>query len=193
MNNFNFQIQPSGTVSEKFLERGISDFSGAASFVRNLAYGRNLDKSKLLNVFDENCGTCGTKHALLKKLCDENAMEGVQLMCGIYKMDVNNTPGIGEILSKHQMEFIPEAHNYLRINGKILDCTFKNSSGENFESDLLTEIEFQPQQIGEFKVRLHKAFLRNWLKENSHFNLDGLWDIRETCIRQLSENKTSIA
>jgi hypothetical protein len=193
VSHFNFQIQSNGPVSEKFLERGISDFSGASSFVRNLAYGRNRDKLKLLNVFEENCGTCGTKHALLKKLCDENSIAGVQLMCGIYKMGGNNTPDIGEVLSKHKMEFIPEAHNYLRINEKILDCTFKHSSGENFESYLLTEIEFQPQQIGEFKIKLHKAFLGNWLKENSNFNLDELWSIRESCIRQLSENKTSIA
>jgi len=190
MPDFNFKIKSSGPVSEKSLENGIPDFVAASLFVKQLPYKRNSNKTDLLLPFSENCGTCSTKHALLKELANENSVNEVKLILGIYKMNNRNTPGIGDVLVQYKMDFLPEAHNYLRINDQILDCTFPNSSAENFESDLLTEIEIYPEQVGDFKINFHKNFLRQWLEENQFLNPDfeKLWSIREACIQQLSEN-----
>jgi hypothetical protein len=193
VSDFNFRIKSSGLVSEKFLEKEISDFAAACSFVKQLAYRRNTNRKNLLQLFSENCGTCSTKHALLKELANENAVSEIKLMLGIYKMNNRNTPGVGDTLSRHKMDFIPEAHNYLRINNQILDCTFPNSSGENFANELLAEIEITPEQIGDFKIDFHKNFLREWMKENKFApaNFSELWSIRESCIQKLSESKTT--
>ncbi len=191
MPDFNFQINPGKSISEKFLEIGITDFISASSFVRQLPYRRNTDKYDLMKIFRENCGTCSTKHALLKELANENSIPGIRLMLGIYRMNEQNTPDIGNTLLKYKMDFIPEAHNYLRIENAIADYTFEKTVTENFERELLTEMEITPQQIGEFKINFHKKFLLNWLGENKSVNLSPveLWSIREECIEKLSETR----
>jgi hypothetical protein len=191
MPDFNFKIKPNGPVSEKLLEKGISDFISASSFVRQLSYKRNSNKNDLLQLFSENCGTCSTKHALLKQLAGENSVAGLKLMLGIYRMNKQNTPGIADILLKYNMDFIPEAHTYLRMDNEILDFTFNESGSGNFENELFTEIEITPNQITNYKVNFHKTFLLKWLEENKSlsFTLSELWDIREECIAKLSEKK----
>ena len=61
-----FKIEQNGEISKEFLSRNILTFSQAALFVSQLPYGRNQNKNNLLTVFTDNCGTCSTKHALLK-------------------------------------------------------------------------------------------------------------------------------
>ncbi|MFN6341326.1 MAG: hypothetical protein ACK4Y6_02890, partial [Bacteroidota bacterium] len=71
-NQLDFEIKSKGQISKEFIDRNIFTFNQASIFVRQLAYGRNADKNNLTSVFTDNCGTCSTKHALLKKLADEN-------------------------------------------------------------------------------------------------------------------------
>ena len=71
---YNFPITAGGEMSKAFLERGVTDFSSAAEYVRDLPYGRNADKLNLLTVFTDGCATCSTKHGLLKVLADENVL-----------------------------------------------------------------------------------------------------------------------
>lgn len=111
-------------------------------------------------------------------------------MLGIYRMNRQNTPGIGDTLEKHGIEFLPEAHNYLRVNGEILDCTGLNSGSASFATEFMQEIEITPGQIGDFKVNFHQSFIREWLQHtNSEFTFDQTWQIREDCIRALANNK----
>ncbi|HET7819119.1 MAG TPA: hypothetical protein VFL70_07400, partial [Bacteroidia bacterium] len=67
-----FYIQSNGIISKKFLGKNIFTFKKAAAFIQQLPYGRNLNKNNLASLFIDNCGTCSTKHALLKTLADEN-------------------------------------------------------------------------------------------------------------------------
>jgi hypothetical protein len=62
---------------------------------------------------------------------------------------------------------MPEAHNYLRVEGKILDCTRKNSSENDFINELAEEIEINPNQITDFKVQYHQEFLKKYLLQHS--------------------------
>jgi len=187
--NFNFDIQAKGPVSQALLQRGINDFLSTAEFVRALPYRRNADKLDPLCVLDENCGTCSTKHALLKILAEENGIKDVRLILGIFRMSVQNTPAVAAVLSKHGLRYMPEAHNYLRIGGQILDCMKTGWSEKNFIGDLLEETEITPEQITEFKVAHHKNFLRAWLKDQAElrYTLEELWAIREECIAALSK------
>ena len=183
----NFNIQPVGTISKIFLAHKILTFSEATKYVRQLPYGRNKNKADLTTLFNDNCGTCSTKHAVLKQLAYENNIAELKLMTGLFQMNSSNTPKISATLQRYRLDYIPEAHNFLRYKGQILDFTNENSKPSDFEGDLIEEIEIQTDQIGEFKVNYHKQYLENWLDTQKLFmTLDELWEIREQCIADLS-------
>jgi hypothetical protein len=184
----NFEIESTSKISQEFLHRNISTFQAAAVFMQNLKYGRNANKDDLSTLFADNCGTCSTKHAVLKQLADENGFTGIRLMLGIFKMSTANTPKVGRTLAGYNLAYIPEAHNYLRYQDQILDFTRPGSKPSDFINDLLHEIEIHPADISHRKVELHKAYLKNWLAESAGINLslEEIWDIREQCIQSLS-------
>ncbi|MBK7573625.1 MAG: hypothetical protein IPI10_19265 [Bacteroidetes bacterium] len=183
-----FKINSTGQISKEFVDRNILSFSQAAQFVKQLTYGRNADKSNLATVFTDNCGTCSTKHALLKQLADENNFESLQLMVGLFRMNKFNTPKVAATLSQHNLEYIPEAHCYLKYEGQILDLTKANSKPSDFVDDLIEEIEISPDQITDYKVNYHKKYLVTWLSINKQIglSLNDIWKIREQCIQDLS-------
>lgn len=188
--SLNFDIKPVGKISRKFLTLNISTFNEATEFVRQLAYGRNENKADLTTVFTDNCGTCSTKHALLKQLSDENNFTDLKLIIGLFRMNADNTPKISATLRKNRLEYIPEAHNYLKYGTQILDFTNKTSKPADFEGELIEETEIQADQIADFKVNYHKQYLAKWLDKQKAINLtlDELWKIREQCISDLSIN-----
>jgi hypothetical protein len=184
----NFKIQQNGEISLEFLKRNIYTFSEATKYINNLNYGRNENKDDLKTIFDDNCGTCSTKHSILKKLAEENNENDIKLILGIFKMNASNTYEIKETLERNKLEYIPEAHNYLKYENTIYDFTKIGSKPSDFENDLLEEIEILPNQITIFKVEYHKKFLQNWLNKNNNIklNLIELWKIREECIQNLT-------
>lgn len=129
-------------------------FEEACIYVKNMPYKRNSDKENIYVIIKENGGTCGTKHAYLKRIAEEFSMKNVQLMLGIFMMNAKNTPKIKPVLEKYNLLEMPEAHNYLRVEGKILDCTRKNASENDFVNELVEEIEIEPNQITDFKVTI---------------------------------------
>lgn len=189
-NHSNFDIKSTGQISKEFIDRNILTFNQATLFVKELAYGRNADKNNLASVFTDNCGTCSTKHALLKKLADENNFETLKLIVGIFRMNKNNTPEISATLLQNNLDFIPEAHCYLKFEDQILDLTKINSNPKDFVDDLIEEIEILPEQITDYKVNYHKTYLVTWLDNNKqiNFSLNDIWKIREHCIEDLANN-----
>lgn len=185
-----FEIEPKGRISKEFLDRNILTFNLAATFVKQLAYGRNADKNNVVSVFKDQCGTCSTKHALLKRLAEENNYHSIKLIVGLFKMNKINTPVISKTLMQYNLEYIPEAHCYLKNGDQILDLTTRKSSPADFSNDLMEEIEIAPNQISEYKVEYHQNYLKEWLDQNNKIKLSlgDLWNIREKCIEDLSKN-----
>ncbi len=185
----NFVIQDKGAISREFLKRELFTFVEACSFIQNMAYGRNTDKNDLLTLFVENKGTCSTKHGLLKQLALENGDAHVKLFLGIFKMGPSNTSKVSETLARHNLDYIPEAHTYLKYHNCYFDFTRKGSSPDDFTSDLLMEVEIQPYEISEKKIEIHRAYLNQWLNDNKGilFSLEEIWAIREQCIGDLAE------
>lgn len=183
-----FKIEFNGEISELFLSRNIQTFQEAAEFIQNLNYGRNSNKDDLKTLFSDNKGTCSTKHAVLKQLASENNFNEVKLFLGIFKMNKKNSPKVAKTLTKNGLNYIPEAHNYLKFNNIILDFTKPNSSAKDFVKDLIFETEIKINEINKPKIEKHKLFLQNWLKENPKVNLtlEEIWKIREDCIQDLS-------
>jgi len=185
--DYDFRIKPGGVISDQFLALGITDFADAAAYIRHLPYGRNSDKTDICVVFAEGRGTCSTKHAVLHRLATENSYPDVKLILGLFKMNPDNAPEAALVLLQNGLLYLPEAHNDLKIDGAILDCTHAYSSAADFSADLLLEQEITSSQITDFKVNFHRDNLQKWLAEQQlRFTLDELWAVREACIGALS-------
>lgn len=185
----NFKIQKDkGIVSRQFLTKNVHDFDSACHYISMLPYKRNTDKRDILCVFNDLGGTCSTKHAVLRKLALENDYSEIKLMLGIFKMDAEYTGKIKNTLEKFNLKYIPEAHNYLKIEGTYYDFTRANSNYNDFKNKLLLEKEMEYDQIVEEKMVFHQAFLKNWIDtECLDYDLHEIWKIREQCIKDLQK------
>ncbi len=184
----NFEIHAGNLVSDALLEKGITDFNNAATYISHLPYSRNKDKTNILCPLEEGVGTCGTKHALLKQLAIENQQEGFDLIIGLFRMNGQNTPKVKNTLSKYNLDYIPEAHNYLKYGDELIDCTTA-ANDIQFVGDLLEETSISPEQITDYKVAYQRNFLAGWLEKQTSipYSLDEIWTIREECIHALSQ------
>ncbi|MCA0153322.1 hypothetical protein [Winogradskyella vincentii] len=182
-------LKSKDSITKNLLVLKICTWHQLIEHVKNLPYGRNSNRSDFNLVITENKGTCSSKHALLKKVADVNGLSNVKLILGIYKMNQKNTPKIGSVLSQNNIDYIPEAHCYLNIDGRRLDYTSANSKFDKIAKDILEEIEISPEQVVEFKINYHKNFIKGWLEESkSNKTFTQIWDIREKCITHLSGN-----
>lgn len=183
-----FKIKAGGKISQACIHRGLLSFHAVSDYILHLQFGRNPDKGDLSSVFRDNCGTCSTKHALLKELASENNVQELRLILGIIKMTAMNTPEISKTLTKYKLDFLPEAHNYLKYEGRIFDFTKPAFTLGRNEDERLIETEIRPDQITDYKVRYHRAYLAEWLGQNPliPYSESELWEIREQCIRDLS-------
>lgn len=183
----NFPLSLDAPLSKLLLDEQITDFQSAIAYIHQLPYGRTSDRSDYRLILLENKGTCSTKHAFLKQLAIENHQEAVELYIGIYQMNETNTKGVGSVLSKYNLSYIPEAHTYLNINGNLLDITRTTENNTSFEDSLLTEQQILPHQIGDFKVNWHQNFLKQWIAdEQLPYSFKEIWNIREECILALT-------
>ncbi|AUC83641.1 hypothetical protein CW733_03715 [Lacinutrix sp. Bg11-31] len=165
----------------------LNDFLSLCNHIKKLPYGRTKNRSDYVSVLKENKGTCSTKHAFLKQVAIENNQDKVLLFIGIYKMNNSNTKGVGDVLQQNNLEYIPEAHTYLKINNTTLDITRSTTSGESFKNVLLVETEILPNDIGDFKIEFHKNYIKQWLlNDNLNHKFEDIWHIRELCIAALS-------
>jgi len=186
------QLAASGEASAQFLALGIDDYREAARFTNQLPYGRNADRANFTLVLPERRGTCSTKHALLAALAIEQRLP-IHLTLGIYEMSERNTPGIGAVLSKHGLAFVPEAHCYLIYNGTRIDVTRDAVIAAEPIARFLHEETIAPEQIGDYKVAMHQAWMREWVaREMPNRNWEQVWKIREECIAALSAEISSL-
>jgi hypothetical protein len=132
-------------------------------------------------VLPERRGTCSTKHALLAALALEHDAP-VELRLGIYPMDGRNTPGIENVLVRHGLDHIPEAHCYLAYRGRRIDLTGPDA---DTKKTFLHEETIDPDRIGAYKVQAHQTFLRTWATNNG-IDPDEAWLAREECIATLT-------
>ncbi|QYS88923.1 MULTISPECIES: hypothetical protein [Flavobacterium] len=175
-------------LSNWLTNRGISTWEELTKYVQKIPYGRNSLRNDFSLVLTEHRGSCSSKHALLKSLASDFNQENTELILGIFKMNAKNTPSLKEILESNSIDYIPEAHCYLKINDQYKDYTSKNSLYSRIKEDILFEIIINPDQVIQYKIDYHQTFLKNWIfetKQNKTF--EEIWDIREKCIAQLSK------
>jgi hypothetical protein len=106
-------------------------------------------------------------------------------MIGIYQMNEQNIPGIGEVLRKSGIDAVPEAHCYLKINGVRHDFTGLRQGASSPFDNLLLEHCVLPDQLSSVKVDLHKREIAAWAQKTG-LSADEGWALREACIAALA-------
>lgn len=174
-----------GPLSSKILDKGISNRSKLLSWLESLPYRRTSTTGAYHLVIDEECGTCSTKHALVKAIANENQWPDTDLYVGFFAMDSDIFPALSDILNQHELDYIPEAHTFLVIDGEYTDVSIKNSP---ITADhIFEEMEIEPENIGQMKESIHKGFIQEWIEEEKvSLPFSEIWKIREACIMKLS-------
>jgi|TARA_B110000037_G_C16847635_1_gene394502 hypothetical protein len=186
--NKDYKLRSKDRLTKLVNSKGIETWNDLTEFIKNLPYGRNKNRTDFGLVLSEQKGTCSSKHALLKNVADLNSIPNIDLVIGIYRMTELNTPKIGTVLTDNSIEYVPEAHCYLKINDNRTDLTSGESEFKKIEKDIIQEKIIKPSEVGEFKVNYHKRFIENWLREtNSELKFDRIWEVREKCIENLTE------
>lgn len=186
----NDQLTSQDDLTIEIVESGVVTFEDLVRCVQRFHYGRNANRSDFSLVWRERKGSCSSKHAFLKMMANLNKLPYIDLILCIYRMSEKNTPGVGAILKKNQLTYIPEAHCFLRMNGVERDLTFTNSSIQKLEEDILLREIIKPEDVVERKIQIHQAFINQWIvKENSQHSFDEIWEIREQCISALEKNR----
>lgn len=177
----------SGVLSTAFKERGIHSFIEACEWIRQLPYKRNNAESDPFRVIHENCGTCSSKHELIKRLAEENGIANCSLVLCMFRMNGSNTPKVKSILELNKMKYIPEAHTYITMNGEVQDYTFPDNPDLLYLKDVIYTEEITAEQIKKYKSETHKRFIQEWIvRENISKSFQEIWIIRESCIQALS-------
>lgn len=184
-----FELTSDEIYSTAFRERGIRTFSDACTFIHELPYGRNANRSDFLLVLNEEKGTCSSKHALLASLALENGIGQVELIVGIFMMSSETNPSLGAFFSDKSYSSIPEAHCYLNYKGERFDFTALNFDKDKIAPKIVREQRIDPNQVSDWKIMIHKHYLEGWLKRNPgiELSLDELWKDREEAINLLSK------
>lgn len=185
---FNTTLNPQYALSRICSSKNLRTFGQVFDFVKRLPYGRTTDRSDFRLVLTEEKGTCSTKHALLKAIALENAIEDLELYVGIFNMNAIQIPDIKPILDANGLDYIPEAHCYLKYQNEIIDVTFPDlQEMPRFITTLRNEERIQPKQIGSYKLAYHQKYLKTWIKDEPiNLSFNAVWDIREACIRHIS-------
>ena len=181
------KLNSNDELTQLIRNKNLFTWNELTKYIKDLPYGRTINRTDLSLVIVERKGSCSSKHALLKKVVILNKVPNIKLILGLYKMNSNNTPKIGNVLNKNNIDFLPEAHCYLIVNGERIDYTSRNSDFNRLKNDVLFEKEIEPHEVAKFKVEYHKTYLKTWIKEQSiPFSFDEIWNLREQCINNLS-------
>ena len=182
-----FALSARAPFSDFFRENGMDSFRDSARWVCELPYGRhNLQGDR--RVLEEGCGTCSSKHSLLKTLADENDWQEIHLYVGLVSLDPTTNDEVAKILRDAQLTMIPEAHCFLKYGENYFDFT---SPSFHVKQHLLgtyvqNEVQIEPVQTGAWKVAWHQRQMLEWLEqENIDMTLEQLWEWREKCIAVL--------
>lgn len=126
----NERIVNNGPISGTFLGLGITDFNAACRYVHELPYGYNSDRDNLKILFNENMGSCTTKHAVISTLAAEMEIE-IYKCIGIYAMTDALVTGTHKILELYGLPYVPMIHCFLVYNDNRVDLSEGNLNGKN--------------------------------------------------------------
>ena len=180
-----FPLPTQGPLSNVAIGQGIRTFRSLCTHLRHLPYRRPFGKTWDA-VLSEGCGTCSSKHALLKLVAEEAGLREINLLLCVFLMNENNTPAVKSQLRAGPLTAIPEMHTYCKWNDEIIDVTSLDIDVRNFRQDVQYERVVSLAELPN-KQSIHKAWLAEWLQTfHSGVSLQQAWQQRELCILALS-------
>ncbi len=182
------QLESNDPLTIDIVESGVVTWEDLIRCVQTFHYGRNAERSDVTLVWSERKGSCSSKHAFLKHIADLNNIQHVDLILCMYKMNSSNTQKVEPVLNEFKIDYLPEAHCYIRFETEAIDVTTMSSKFSSIQADVLEEQIIRPDQVVDFKVDYHKSYMRKWGVENHpEKSFEELWEIREKCISALAE------
>lgn len=181
-------LESNDPLTIDIVESGVVSWEDLLRCVKNFHYGRNANRTDVSLVWYERKGSCSSKHGFLKHVADLNKIKNVELVLCMYKMNARNTQKIGSVLKDSNLDYLPEAHCYIRFNSEAIDITTPKSDVSLIQPDILEEQNIEPEQVAEYKVNYHKSYIEEWGQKNyPQFSFDEIWELREKCISALEE------
>jgi hypothetical protein len=123
-------IHAGGIVGAAFLGREITTFRRACQWVKDLPYGHNTRVEDAMVLFEDERGTCFTKHGVIARLAGELELS-VYKNLGFYRLNDEIVTGVAELLKPHGLSFVPQIHCFLEYRGFRVDLTEGNCNGKN--------------------------------------------------------------
>ena len=181
-----FELSDPGEYVTFLEEKSIRTFHELCHWITYLPYGRTSSRSDFKTLFTEGRGTCSLKHGFLSLIADLNGYSAIELLVGIYLLNAENTPSAAEVLHEKGLNAIPEAHVYLRYEGKRYDFTSSGAAKLSFAPFIVREQRCEVGQLAEWKPNIHRNFIESWQKRNQiTYSPEELWTIREAVIKSL--------
>ena len=174
-----------GHFSALLKDKGITSFPEACTSIASLPYGRNSRRDDLSLVISEEKGTCSSKHGLLGRILEENNIDDIHLIAGIFLMSPETHPVLTDFFKGKPYSSIPEMHCYLRSEGQRYDFTSKDNRMPAIEPKIIREQRIEPHQTGDWKVKIHQEYIKGWLLRNPQIEMsfEEIWKEREECIK----------
>ncbi|MEA5507774.1 hypothetical protein VB735_32735 [Halotia wernerae UHCC 0503] len=184
----NVNIQAKGVVSKKFLEHGIETFCAACHWIKDLAYGSNSNNENSLILFQENRGTCTTKHGVIALLAQELGLE-VYKNLGFYRLNDDIVIGVNAIIQIHGLNFIPQIHCFLEYGSFKVDLTEGNCNGKNKTiEDYDFVVRVNPDLTYEEEKRYYISYLNQYFAIDpklAKVSIPEILELLEACNQQV--------
>ncbi len=173
-------IAGTGPLTTLFMMNMVGDLRQAAGLVQGLPHGRNHRRDDPALVLVEGRGTCSSKHACLAALGEELGVD-LGLTLGVYRLSAETDPKVAPVLVAAGVDWLPEAHCYLRIDVRRIDVT---GGLKERVVELLHEEAITPDQVATYKIAVHRRFIGARAAELG-VSGEALWAIREACTQAL--------
>ncbi len=180
----NAVIQPKGVVSNAFIGRGLKTFRDAAYYVNRLPYGHNSSSGNAMILFDDGFGTCFPKHGLIARLAEELEIP-VYRYEGFYALTDKIVTGVGAILAKCGLSYIPRIHCFLNYEQDYIDLTEGNCTGKNGLIETYLKIfRVKPEQTQSEVDDTYRSYYAEVCAADPVFaqvGVDGMFEILKRC------------
>lgn len=185
--SLSFQVSFATETRLSRLGLDLTTFKALALHVQDLPYGRGSSSEDPFQVLRDGRGTCSSKHRLLALVAKDAGRSDIRLTVGIYQMSEANTPGVGEVLARSGLSYVPEAHCYLSRYADRLDFTGLSAGHESPFTSLESEYFVEPEVLPMEKTTIHKRAIHSW-SISVGLSFEEAWAVREECIAALSQS-----
>jgi len=170
----NTEITSRGVFSDQFLKIGMKTFHDACKWVNDLPYDYNSDMVDSLLIFTEKKGVCLTKHGAIAKLAEELGLP-IHKYVGFFRLDDEIYTGIGKMLERYDLDYIPQIDCFLQYEDHSVDLTDGNCTGKNKAIDEFDFIVPVPPEISmDEMIILYMQYFEKYADFEPKFNTVGM-------------------